>query len=53
MLNDEDMVTNVLHENEEVYFSIVSKDIWLKFIFQISEIGVPPALLNPLRRFEQ
>ena len=40
-LNDEDIVTNVLEENGEVTFELVSQDIWLKIIFQISEIGVP------------
>lgn len=40
-LNDEDIVTNVLEENGEVTFELLSQDIWLKIIFQISEIGVP------------
>lgn len=42
-LNDEDKVTEVLNENDEVYFELVSQDIWLKFIFLISEIGLPAA----------
>ena len=40
-LNDEDLVANVLEENCEVTFELLSQDIWLKIIFQLSEIGVP------------
>lgn len=40
-LNDDELVTKVLHDNEEVYYELVSQDIWLKFIFKIAEIGLP------------
>ncbi len=37
VLNDNQSVKDVLVDNEEVFFELVSSDIWLQVIFQMKE----------------